>query len=53
MQLWNNNKNDWEASRIKEKYDLFLKDEEVIKALNKIKMQYSDLLKKLKDLKDE
>ena len=51
--MWNNNKNDWETSRTKEEYDSFLKDEEVIKALNKIKMQYSDLLKKLKDLKDE
>ena len=45
--MWNNNKNDREASRIKEEYDSFLKDEEVIKALNKIRMQYSDLLKKL------
>jgi len=51
--MWNNNKNDREANRIKEEYDIFLKDEEIIKALNKIKMQYSDLLKKLKDLKDE
>jgi hypothetical protein len=45
----NNNKSDWEASRIKEEYDSFLKDEEVLKALNKIKMKYSRLLKKLKD----
>jgi hypothetical protein len=29
--MWNNNKNDWEASRIKEEYNSFLKDEEVIK----------------------
>lgn len=49
MQLRNNNKSDGEASRIKEEYDSFLKDEEVIKALNKIKMKYNKLLKKLKD----
>ena len=49
MQLWNNNKSDWETSRIKEEYDSFLKDEEVIKALNKIRMKYSKVLKKLKD----
>ena len=47
--MWNNNKNDWEASRIKEEYDSFLKDEEVLKALKKIKMKYNKLLKKLKD----
>jgi hypothetical protein len=49
MQLRNNNENDGEASRIKEEYDSFLKDEEVIKALKKIKMKYNKLLKKLKD----
>ena len=38
MQLWNNNKNDGEASRTKEEYDSFLKDEEVIKAANHYKM---------------
>jgi len=53
MQLWNNNKNDGEASRTKEEYDSFLKDEEVIKALNKIRMQYSDLLKKLMENNNE
>ena len=53
MCMWNNNKNDWEASRIKKEYDSFLKDEEVIKALNKIKMQYSDLLKKLMENNNE
>jgi hypothetical protein len=53
MQLWNNNKNDGKASRIKEEYDSFLKDEEVIKALNKIRMQYSDLLKKLMENNNE
>jgi hypothetical protein len=49
MQLRNNNENDGEASRIKEEYDSFLKDEEVLKALKKIKMKYNKLLKKLKD----
>jgi hypothetical protein len=47
--MWNNNKSDWETSRTKEEYDSFLKDEEVIKALNKIKMKYSKVLKNLKD----
>jgi hypothetical protein len=47
--MWNNNKNDGEERRIKEEYDSFLKDEEVIKALKKIKMKYNKLLKKLKD----
>jgi hypothetical protein len=45
----NNNENDREECRIKEEYDSFLKDEEVIKALKKIKMKYNKLLKKLKD----
>lgn len=51
--MWNNNKNDRETSRVKEEYDSFLKDEEVIKALNKIRMQYSDLLKKLMENNNE
>ena len=49
MQLRNNNESDGEASRIKEEYDSFLKDEEFKKALKKIRMKYNKLLKKLKD----
>jgi hypothetical protein len=49
MQLRNNNENDGEASRIKEEYDSFLKDEEFKKALKHIRMKYHKLLKKLKD----
>jgi hypothetical protein len=45
----NNNKDDGEERRIKEKYESFIKDEEFIKALKKIRMQYGELLKKLKD----
>jgi hypothetical protein len=45
----NNNKNDGEERRIKKEHDSFLKDEEVIKALKKIRMKYNKLLKKLKD----
>lgn len=49
MQLWNNNKNNGETSNPKEQYDSFIQDEEFKKALNNIRLKYSDFLKKLLD----
>lgn len=53
MQLWNNNQSNREDGNAKEQSKSFLNEEEFKKALKYIKMKYSNLLKKLKDLEDE